>query len=233
MTGIASQWLLLVILAVALTVPCFCGGDHDQAQIQFDTSSSSSSVTVTVTSDDQQRLSKIDPDSGIVINWTALEEIAVNYSHSPPEEWLPPPTANCSCLHMKYRPLYCPWYLKPFRDPFDFVVTETTKWPVSRKLLSCHTNTDDTNNSMLNGPIHTGLPMIAFFGTECCRVFDNATQGYMALSAFDDCWYEKDELQTCFAQGHRVPQHLTNLSPKQYQALLRNATYADRATPHL
>lgn len=170
----------------------------------------------------------IDPDSGIVINWTALDEIASAYTPTPQEEWLPPPTANCSCLYMKYRPLYCLWYLKPFRDPFDLVVTETTKWPVSRKLLSCH-----DNNPMLNGPTHTGMPMIAFFGTECCRVYSNATQGYMALSSFDDCWYADDELQKCFSEGHKVPRSMTALTQKQYDALLRNGSYADRATPHL
>ena len=126
---------------------------------------------------------------------------------------------------MQYRPLYCPWYLKPFRDAYDFVVTETEKWPTSRKLLGClssstsatriSTNTDDDNNSgqgcedddedMLNGRHHTGLPMLAYFGTECCRVYANATQAFIALTSFDPCWYETDELYKCFGEGRYVP----------------------------
>uniref|UniRef100_A0A7S1WLF8 Uncharacterized protein n=1 Tax=Alexandrium catenella TaxID=2925 RepID=A0A7S1WLF8_ALECA len=141
---------------------------------------------------------------------------------------MPPPSPNCSCEQLQYRPLYCPWYLKPFRDPFDLVVTESQKWPVSRKLLGC-----DGDRDMLNGPMHTGLPMIAYFGTACCGVFANATQGFEALSAFDSCWYGEQELQRCFSEGHVVPRSRTRLTEVQYRALLRNASYADLATPHL
>mmetsp|Transcript_166026 Transcript_166026/g.294107 ORF Transcript_166026/g.294107 Transcript_166026/m.294107 type:complete len:106 (+) Transcript_166026:1-318(+) len=86
---------------------------------------------------------------------------------------------------------------------------------------------------MLNGLTHTGLPMMAYFGTECCRVFVNSTQAFEALSAFDLCWTERNELQSCFADGHVVPRHRTALNEAQYNALVRNATYADAATPHL
>lgn len=170
----------------------------------------------------------IDPDAGIVINWTALDTIAASFATAPAEQWLPAPSPRCLCEHLRYRPLYCPWYLKPFRDPFDLVVTETTKWPVSRKLLGC-----EADAGMLNGFNHTGLPMISYFATECCGIFSNATQGFKALSTFDTCWFDRDELQRCFAQGSAVPRWRTQLSKQQYQALLRNASYADLATPHL
>eukprot|EP00747_Dinoflagellata_sp_TGD_P170391 gnl/TRDRNA2_/TRDRNA2_201831_c0_seq1.p1 gnl/TRDRNA2_/TRDRNA2_201831_c0~~gnl/TRDRNA2_/TRDRNA2_201831_c0_seq1.p1 ORF type:complete len:228 (+),score=20.84 gnl/TRDRNA2_/TRDRNA2_201831_c0_seq1:108-791(+) len=170
----------------------------------------------------------IDPDAGIVIDWKNLERIAAGYNATPEEEWLPPPSPNCSCVKLQYRALYCPWYLKPFRDPFDLVVTETKKWPVSRKLLGCEKDEND-----LNGPDHTGLPMMAYFGTECCRVYANSTQAYEALSAFDSCWAAKNELETCFSTGHGIAREHTALTPAQYAALVRNATYADAATPHL
>jgi len=170
----------------------------------------------------------IDPDAGIVIDWENLDKIVASYNETPREAWLLPPSPNCSCVKLEYRALYCPWYLKPFRDPFDLVVTETKKWSVSRKLLGC-----EDDDSMLNGPLHTGMPMMAYFGTECCRVFENTTQAFQALSAFDLCWAEHNELQSCFAEGHLVRQNRTALSAEQYRALVRNASYADAATPHL
>lgn len=173
-------------------------------------------------------LDPIDPDAGIVIEWKDLDHIVASYNTTSAEEWLPPPSPNCSCTKLQYRALYCPWYLKPFRDPYDLVITETKKWLVSRKLLGC-----EGDRGMLNGPEHTGLPMMEYFGTECCRVFVNSTDAYKALSAFDPCWTAKDELQSCFAAGHRVPRELTQLTKAQYDALIRNATYADKATPHL
>eukprot|EP00927_Polykrikos_kofoidii_P023834 TRINITY_DN21818_c0_g1_i1.p1 TRINITY_DN21818_c0_g1~~TRINITY_DN21818_c0_g1_i1.p1 ORF type:complete len:230 (+),score=24.18 TRINITY_DN21818_c0_g1_i1:74-763(+) len=170
----------------------------------------------------------IDPDAGIVIDWANLDRIVASYNKTSEDEWLSPPSSDCKCNQLKYRALYCPWYIKPFRDAFDLVVTETKKWPVSRKLLAC-----ENDSGLLNGPQHTGLPMMDYFGVACCGIYANATQAFEGLSAFDTCWTEKDELQTCFRDGHLVPQMKTNLTLRQYRALIRNATYADAATPHL
>ena len=112
------------------------------------------------------------------------------------------------------------------------MVTETTKWPISRKLLACESESD-ADEDMLNGPHHTGLPMLAYFGTECCRVYANATQAYVALTDFDPCWYGTDELKRCFGEGRYVPVDRTALTSVQHEMLLTNATYADLATPHL
>ena len=116
-------------------------------------------------------LGQIDPDAGIVINWRELDKIVNNFTTAPRGAWLPPPLNNCSLPEMqgrptlnldglrneKYRPLFCPWLLKPFRDPFDMAVTEAGKWPVYRKLLGA-------------ANVSTGLPVAAFFGACVCRV---------------------------------------------------------------
>lgn len=169
----------------------------------------------------------VDPDAGIVINWTALDTIVSTYIPTDSSGWLPPAALNCSGVlnlnglhHDVYRPLFCPWFLKPFRDPFDLVVTESEKWPVYKKLMGA------TNVSV-------GLPVLGFFGTCVCRVYANSTQAYKALAQFDSCWYEHDELQKCMKNGHRIPLRSTNLTARQYEMLLRNASYADQATPHL
>ena len=64
--------------------------------------------------------------------------------------------------HEKYRPLFCPWLIKPFRNPFDMAVTEAGKWPVYRKLLGASN-------------VSVGLPVAAFFGVCACRIYANAT----------------------------------------------------------
>ena len=66
-----------------------------------------------------------------------------------------------------------------------------------------------------------------------CGVYENATRALAALSAYDACWYNRSELARCAAEGHAVPRSKTGLTPAQYAALLKNATYADEATPHL
>ena len=54
-----------------------------------------------------------------------------------------------------------------------------------------------------------------------------------SLSSYDRCWYNTSELQRCNAGGHHVPLAKTNLTRTQFDWLLRNASYADEATPHL
>ena len=56
-----------------------------------------------------------------------------------------------------------------------------------------------------------------------CRVYANATAAYEALSAFDPCWFDKDELQRCNAAGRHVPAARTALSPLQYRRGLPGA----------
>ena len=173
----------------------------------------------------------VDPDSGIVIDWANLDKIVDTFDPSPPDAWLPPVQENCTMNgvstlnaggldHEVYRPLFCPWFLKPFRDVFDMAVTETAKWPVYRKLMGASN-------------VSTGLPVSGFFGACVCGVYENATRALAALSAYDACWYKRSELARCAAEGHAVPRSKTGLTPAQYAALLKNATYADEATPHL
>ena len=169
-----------------------------------------------------------------MINWHELDKIVRNYTATPPNEWLLPPLENCTLpeflgrsvlntdglRHAQYRPLFCPWLVKPFRDPFDMAVTEAGKYPVYRKLLGA------TN-------VSGGLSVAAFFGACACRIYANATMALEALSAYDPCWYNTSELQKCNEAGHHVPFEKTNLTAAQFAALLRNASYADAATPHL
>lgn len=176
-----------------------------------------------------------DPDAGIVINWKALDKIVKNYTATPPSGWLLPPLDNCSLpefvaapsvlnlgglAHEQYRPLFCPWLIKPFRDPFDMAVTEAGKWPVYRKLLGA-------------ANVSVGLPVAAFFGVCACRIYANATMALEALSAYDPCWHDTSELERCNAGGHHAPWEKTNLTKAQFDYLMRNASYADEATPHL
>eukprot|EP00300_Choanocystis_sp_HF-7_P027202 c32276_g1_i1.p1 GENE.c32276_g1_i1~~c32276_g1_i1.p1 ORF type:complete len:200 (+),score=35.98 c32276_g1_i1:68-667(+) len=164
----------------------------------------------------------IDPDAGIVIDWAALDSIVANYTQTPPDAWIVP-NENCSSIvNASYLPLFCPWFLKPYRDPWDLVVTEVEKFEVYRVLLG-----------VSKDQVSHGLPVAKTFGSDCCGVFENTTMAYVALSAFDLCWYETDELQRCISEGHGVPRHMTKLTELQYGTLIRNASYADKATPHL
>ena len=131
-----------------------------------------------------------------------------------------PAINRAGLAHEQYRPLFCPWLLKPYRDPFDMAVTEAGKFPVYRKLLGA---------SNVSG----GLPVAAFFGVCACRVYANVTMALESLSAYDGCWYNTSELQRCNAEGRHVPFEKTNLSRAQFDWLIKNATYADEATPHL
>ena len=169
----------------------------------------------------------VNPDSGIVIHWAELNKIVANYTPTAKQAWLPPPTGNCTAANLKYRPLFCPWMLKPFRDPFDLVDTETQKWPVYQKLMGVANVSQATWTFV-------GLPVTSYFGVECCRVYRNATDAFEALGAYDPCWFATDELERCAAAGHAVPRaRATALSDAQYAALVKNMSYADAATPHL
>ena len=121
----------------------------------------------------------VDPDSGIVIDWANLDKIVDSFDPSPPDAWLPPVQENCTMNgvsplnaggldHEVYRPLFCPWFLKTFRDVFDMAVTETAKWPVYRKLMGASN-------------VSTGLPVSGFFGACVCGVYENATRALAAL----------------------------------------------------
>lgn len=81
--------------------------------------------------------------------------------------------------------------------------------------------------------VTSGLPVLAFFGVCACRVYANVTMALESLSAYDPCWYNSSELQRCNAEGHHVPHEKTNLTRTQFAWLMKNATYADAATPHL
>ena len=107
--------------------------------------------------------------------------------------------------HEQYRPLFCPWLIKPFRDPFDMAVTEAGKWPVYRKLLGA-------------ANVSVGLPVAAFFGVCACRIYANATMALEALSAYDPCWYNTSELERCNAGGHHAPWEKTNLTKARRKA---------------
>ena len=178
---------------------------------------------------------QIDPDAGIVIDWAGLDRVVGNYTPAPPEAWLPPPLLNCSLpefvaspptlnmhglAHEVYRPLFCPWFMKPYRDAFDMAVTEAGKFPVYRKLMGA-------------ANVSAGLPVLGFFGVCVCRVYANATIALESLSSYDPCWYNTSELQRCNAEGHHVPYEKTSLTRTQFDWLTRNASYADAATPHL
>ena len=168
----------------------------------------------------------IDPDAGIVINWAELDKIVDGFAAVDQTEWLPPVRTNCSGVlnrdlaHEIYRPLFCPWFVKPFRDVRDLAITETAKWPVYKKLMGARN-------------VSVGLPVAGFFGVCVCGVYENATRALAALSAYDPCWYSASELERCNGEGRAVPRERTALTPAQYAALLRNASYADAATPHL
>ena len=173
----------------------------------------------------------IDPDSGIVIDWENLDKIVQTFDPAPEEAWLAPVQENCTLngvstlnlgglAHERYRPLFCPWFAKPFRDVFDMAVTETAKWPVYKKLMGA-------------ANVSVGLPVAGFFGACVCNVYENATRALAALSAYDACWYNRSELARCASEGHAVPRASTGLTDAQYAWLLKNATYADEATPHL
>ena len=83
-------------------------------------------------------VSGVNPDSGIVIDWKNLDKIVETFEAAPREAWLPAVRENCTMngvstlnsgglVHEIYRPLFCPWFVKPFRDAFDLTVTETAK----------------------------------------------------------------------------------------------------------
>mmetsp|Transcript_50824 Transcript_50824/g.168356 ORF Transcript_50824/g.168356 Transcript_50824/m.168356 type:complete len:102 (+) Transcript_50824:476-781(+) len=99
-------------------------------------------------------------------------------------------------------------------------VSEAGKAPIYRKLLGA-------------ANVSGGLPVAAFFGVCACRVYANATAALESLSAYDPCWYNSSELERCNRGGHHVPVEKTNLTRDQFDWLLRNASYADAATPHL
>lgn len=170
---------------------------------------------------------------GNAIRYDALDIVAASYEATPPEGWLPPPPPMCHPIdevslqrpivpRPQYLPLLCPWCLKPYTELGDFVTTEVSKWHSLLSLLGI---------TVEHVPL--GFPVAGFLCVCVCPVFGDVLQAVDALTHYDDCLYMPNQLQRCYAEGRKVPSNRTVLTDAQYACLVRNATYADQATPDL